>query len=92
MAIPFSPLLQGSIAIYFTINFMVLGTLLAVRLTIATIQALGELKKQRKEIREKFLLTPRSLSGRHNRTWRRQERWLHLSRRVSMRRAKGEKP
>ena len=94
MAIPPSPfpLLLWIIALYLIVNLIVLGTLLTVRLAIATVQAFSELKRRREEQYEKFLLAPRSLPGRHNRTWRRQERWRHLSRRIPVRRMKGGKP
>ena len=93
MAIPPSPfpLLLWIIALYLIVNLIVLGTLLALRLALDTLQAFSELKRRRKERYEKFLLTPRSLPGRHNGMWRRQERWRHLSRRIPVRRAKGDK-
>jgi hypothetical protein len=69
-----SPLLQWIIATYFIVNLMVLGGLLTVRLALTTVQAVGELKKQREEIRQQYVLIPRSPSGRHDRIRRQQKR------------------
>ena len=89
--LPSSLLLQWIISLYFTINVMVLGALLALRLALSTVRALDEVKKQRKEMLKQSSSISYPLSGRHDRTWRRQARWTKISRKTAIRRKKGGK-
>lgn len=59
------------------------------RLALTTVQAVGELKKQREEIRQQYVLIPRSPSGRYDRIRRQQKRWELLCKKSVMK--KGER-
>ncbi len=88
---PSSLLLQWIISLYFTINVMVLGALLALRLALSTVRALNEVKKQREEMRKQSLSTPYPPSHHHDRTWRQQRRWAQINRKTTISRKKGGK-
>jgi hypothetical protein len=92
MTVLSSPLFQWIAILYFTLNLMVIGAILAARMVLTTIRAFRELQRQRKEIREQYRPIPASLQVRHHQIWRRQKRWELLSRKSAIRRRKGGKP